>query len=142
MHNMFNNRDVLKWSLLVAEAAVTLLAIVPRLTESRERDVQPQVREPVPTGDFGLLLLDEDGSVLGVHSFTAGDVRSGYVRKEAVQQAAKSVGASGAVMTYQSPGLVVDNPADYRDVIRGIHQALTEIDVRLLSRALLEGNKA
>ncbi len=95
MHSMFNNRDVLKWSLLAAEAAVTLLAIVPRLTESRERDTQPQLREPVPTGDFGLLLLDEEGSVIGVHRFTAGDVRSGYVKKEAVQQAAKSVGWCG-----------------------------------------------
>ena len=122
MHNMFNNRDVLKWSLLAAEAAVTLLAIVPRLTESRERDVQPQLREPVPTGDFGLLLLDKEGSVIGVHQFAPSDVRSGYVRKEAVQQAAKSVGASGAVMTYQSPGLVVDNPAEAGDIrLSGLH---------------------
>lgn len=138
MHSIFNNRDVLKWSLVAAEVALTLAAVLPKVTNSVKKEQGPEVREPLPSGDFGLLLLDEQGSVIDVHRFKVGEVRAGYVSKLAVQEVVKSAGASGAVMTYESPGLVVDNPADYRDVIRAIHQALTEIDVRLLNRALLE----
>lgn len=138
MHNIFSNRGILKWSLVAAEVALSVAAVLPKVTASIRKEQGPEVREPIPTGDFGLLLLDEQGSVIHVHRFKAGEVRWGYVNKESVQEVVRSAGASGAVMTYESSGLVVDNPSDYRDVIRGIHQALTEIDVRLLSKALLE----
>lgn len=140
MHSAVNSRDLLKWSVIAIKAVSLAAAVIPKLKQTWDEEVQRQPKHlvPIPTGQFGLLLLDEHGSVISTHRFSRLEVRVGYVNKLAVQEAVISAGADSAVMTYESPGLMIDKPKDYRDVIRELFDALAEIDVRLLNRGLVD----
>lgn len=139
MHSTVNGRDLMKWSVIAIKAVVIAAAVIPKAMRAWDEETkrQPKTISSVPVGQFGLLLLDERGSVIRTHRFNRCEVRVGFVNKEAVHQAVKDANADSAVMTYESPGLLVDKPSDYQVVIQALFEALAEIDVRLLNRGLV-----
>lgn len=140
MHKVMNTREVGKWSVIAVKAVIAVLVALPKVREALGSRSEEQVLKPLnplPTGQFGLVLLNTNGSVIKSMRFTRSEVRAGFVNVAAVQQAALSVGAESAVLTYESPGVVIDNPITYRDVVSQIYTALAEVDVRLLNRGLM-----
>lgn len=141
MHNVMNTREVGKWSVIAVKAVLAVLVALPKVREALGSKSEEQVLKPLnplPTGQFGLVLLNTKGSVIKSMRFARTEVRAGFVNAAAVQRAALSVGAESAVLTYESPGLVIDNPTTYRDVVSQIYNALAEVDVRLLNRGLMK----
>lgn len=140
MHNGVKSRDLLKWSAVAIKVVALAAAVIPKVKRAWDDEAKRQPKPPpkVPTGQFGLLLLNEQGRVISTHQFAQSDVRVGYINKQAVQQAVVNAGADSAVMTYESPGLLIDRPNDYRCVIRGLLDALAEINVQLVNRDLIE----
>lgn len=140
MHSTINSKDVLKWTVIALKAVAVTAALIPQLKASFREPTQRHIGQspPMVNGHFGLIFLDKEGAVTTRREFSRSDVRVGHVDKYTVQQAAIEANASSAVLTYESPGLVVDNPSTYRSVIRDLHLALTEIDVRLLNRESIE----
>lgn len=143
MHSTINSKDVLKWTVIALKAVAVTAALIPQLKSSFKEPSERHIGHSpkMVDGLFGLIFLDKDGAVTRHREFSRGDVRVGHVDKYTVQQAAIGANASSAVVTYESPGLVVDNPSLYRSVIRDLHLALTEIDVRLLNRESIESQK-
>lgn len=140
MRNIISSREFGKWSVVAVKTAIAVLAALPKVKEALSSKSGAQELKPVsslPTGQFGLLLLDESGNVITTKQFTRHEVRAGFVNATVVQQAALSERADSAVLTYKSQGCLVDNPATYREVVRQVFAALADIDVRLLNRALM-----
>lgn len=144
MRTMMSSRELVKWSVITVKGALAVLAVLPRLKEMLESQsglLDKRLSGSVSGGLFGLLLLDERGNVITTRQFASHEVRGGFVNASVIQQAALSAGADAAVLTYQSPGCLVDSPATHREVVRQIFAALAEVDVQLLSRASLNTDK-
>jgi len=127
-----------KWVVLGIKAAITALALLPKLRE-RQRNagcLRSELDFPNPTSvsPLGLLLLDERGYVITSYQIRHHIADDSAIDSEGVKRAASIAKAYGAVLTFDKDvyanGLSIEP-----DVVESVRAALEEVDVRLFNQS-------